>query len=203
MDRPQRLVATSAAGALLDARARRLAASASTVLVVGACTMVNASEMVTAPGPPPPEPMPLEDIADVVPRAEPPSASGNMLEYEQSGGWYRVLETSSGYDETGVASWYGRQFHGRRTSSGEAFDMYAVTAAHRTLPLPSYVQVTNLANGRTIVVRVNDRGPFHDPDRRIIDLSYAAAVKLGMAGSGTTNVRVRAVEPWQTRTSRW
>jgi rare lipoprotein A len=143
--------------------------------------------------------MPLEDIPDVVPRAEPPSASGNMLEYEQSGGWYRVLDTSRGYDETGVASWYGRQFHGRRTSSGEPFDMYAVSAAHRTLPLPSYVHVTNLDNGRSIIVRVNDRGPFHETDRRIIDLSYAAAVKIGMTGSGTANVRVRAMEPWQTR----
>jgi len=199
MERPQRLAATAAVRTLPRGRPRRLSAAASAVLVVGACTMVNSSELVTAPGPPPPEPMPLEDIPDVVPRAEPPSASGNMLEYEQSGGWYRVLDTSRGYDETGVASWYGRQFHGRRTSSGEPFDMYAVSAAHRTLPLPSYVHVTNLDNGRSIIVRVNDRGPFHEPDRRIIDLSYAAAVKIGMAGSGTANVRVRAMEPWQTR----
>lgn len=180
-------------------RHRRLVGAACAALVVGACSMVNTTRLETAPEPPAPEAMPLSDIPDVTPRAEPPSAYGNMLEYEQSGRWYRVRDTSRGYDETGIASWYGRQFHGRRTSSGEPFDMYAVTAAHRTLPLPSYVSVTNLDNGRTIVVRVNDRGPFHEPDRRIIDLSYAAAVKLGMTGSGTARVRVRAVEPWQTR----
>jgi len=139
------------------------------------------------------------DIPDAVPRAEPPSRSGNMAEYELRGRSYRVLDSSVGYDERGIASWYGADFHGRPTSSGEPYDMYQVTAAHRTLPLPSYVEVTNLANGRSVIVRVNDRGPFHDPDSRIIDVSYAAATKLGMVGSGTANVRVRAIEPWQTR----
>jgi rare lipoprotein A len=122
-----------------------------------------------------------------------------MAEYEQSGRSYRVLDSSVGYDEQGIASWYGADFHGRPTSSGEPYDMYLVTAAHRTLPLPSYVEVTNLANGRSVIVRVNDRGPFHDPDSRIIDVSYAAATKLGMVGTGTANVRVRAIEPWQRR----
>ena len=142
----------------------------------------------------------LERIADPVPRAEPPSRSGNAAQYEQFGVTYRVLDSSEDYDERGVASWYGEPFHGRRTSSGETYDMYAMTAAHRSLPLPSYVEVTNLANGQSVVLRVTDRGPFHDPDRRIIDVSYTAAVKLGMVGTGTAPVRVRALEPWQRRT---
>lgn len=122
-----------------------------------------------------------------------------MREYEQSGRWYRVLDSSYGYDERGVASWYGERFHGRATSSGETYDMYALTGAHRTLPIPTYVRVTNLANGRAVVLRVNDRGPFSDPDRRLIDVSYAAAQRLDMLREGTANVRVQAVEPWQYR----
>ena len=132
--------------------------------------------------------------------AEPPSRSGNMVEYEQNGRRYKVLDTSQGYDARGIASWYGEQFHGRPTSSGEPFDMNQASAAHRTLPLPSWVRITNLGNGRSVILRVNDRGPFADPDRRIIDVSYAAAVELGMVGTGTASVRVEAVEPWQTRT---
>jgi rare lipoprotein A len=140
-----------------------------------------------------------ESASDIVPRAEAPSARGNMVEYEQSGRRYRVLETSYGYDERGLASWYGRDFQGRPTSSGETFDMNRISAAHRTLPLPSWVEVTNLTNGRRLIVRINDRGPFHEPDRRIIDLSYAAAVRLGIDRAGTASVRVRAIEPWQYR----
>ena len=137
-----------------------------------------------------------------VPYAEPPSRGGNMEEYEVRGGRYRVLESSEGYDERGVASWYGEQFHGRPTSNGERFDMNVSSAAHRTLPLPSWVRVTNLATGRAILVRVNDRGPFHDTDRRIIDLSYAAANELGIVQTGTASVRVEAVEPFQVRRAR-
>ena len=122
-----------------------------------------------------------------------------MDQYRQNGRTYRPLDTSEGYDERGIASWYGEKFHGRPTSSGEPFDMNVPSAAHRTLPLPSWVRVTNLGNGRSVVVRVNDRGPFADPERRIIDVSYAAAVDLGMVGAGTASVRVQAVEPWQTR----
>ena len=168
----------------------RLTGITAVLVLASACTVIGSPEL-GAPRP--------EDIADAVPTAEPPSRGGNMLEYEQSGRTYRVLDSSYGYDERGIASWYGREFHGRSTSSGEAYDMNAMTAAHRTLPLPAYVEVTNLANGRSAVLRVNDRGPFSDPDRRIIDVSYAAAVRLGMVGSGTTPVRVRAVEPWQVR----
>lgn len=172
----------------------RLCGTASLLIVCSSCTMVGSPELVS----PPPAP---DDIANAVPRDEPPSESGNMAQYEQSGGVYRVLESSYGYDERGLASWYGEEFQGRPTSSGEPYDMNLMTAAHRTLPLPSYVEVTNLNNGRKAIVRVNDRGPFHEPEQRIIDVSYAAAVKLGMVGQGTAAVRVRALEPWQRRTS--
>ena len=104
---------------------------------------------------------------------------------------YAVLPSADGYDETGIASFYGNKFHGRRTSSLEVYDMYAFSAAHKTLPLPSFARVTNLANGKSVIVRVNDRGPFHDG--RIIDLSYAAAVKLGVDRTGTARVEVRGL----------
>jgi len=132
-------------------------------------------------------------LSDAVPRHEPRSRYGNPASYVVRGKRYHVMASSRGYVERGIASWYGKKFHGHRTSSGETFDMYAMTAAHKTLPLPSYVSVTNLKNGRRVVVRVNDRGPFHP--NRIIDLSYAAARKLGIAGHGTALVEVRALEP--------
>lgn len=132
-------------------------------------------------------------IPDAVPKQESLSPYGNPAEYEAGGHTYHVLKTSEGYEAEGVASWYGPNFQGRRTSSGETFDMYKMTAAHRTLPLPTYVEVTNLENGRKAIVRVNDRGPFKKD--RLIDLSYVAAVKLGVVGTGTARVRVRAVGP--------
>lgn len=135
----------------------------------------------------------LDTIADAVPRDEPLATSGNMREYEVLGRVYRTLDTPDGYVEEGVASWYGREFQGRSTSSGEPYDMYAMTAAHRTLPLPSYVEITNLDNGKVVVVRVNDRGPFHK--ERLIDVSYAAAHRLGLIATGTARVRVRALRP--------
>jgi len=173
-----------------------LRAGAALALTLSGCTMIGAPGAVAPPPPPP------SGIADVTPRRDPPARSGNMLEYEQDGRWYRVLESSDGYDERGTASWYGEPFHGRQTSSGEVFDMYALSAAHRTLPIPTYVRVTNLGNGRSVIVRVNDRGPFRDPGSRIIDLSYAAAIRLDMVRDGTAAVRVEAVEPWQSRTAR-
>jgi rare lipoprotein A len=154
--------------------------------------------MIGAPRTIVPPPLPT-GIADLTPRDEPPSRGGNVIEYEQSGRWYRVLDSSYGYDERGQASWYGEQFHGRPTSSGEMYDMHALSAAHRTLPIPTYVLVTNLDNGRSVILRVNDRGPFSDPDSRIIDVSYAAAIRLDMVRAGTADVRVQAVEPWQYR----
>lgn len=125
------------------------------------------------------------------PRPEPRSAYGNHSPYEVLGRTYRVMDSAAGYSESGVASWYGTKFHGRLTSSGEPYDLYQLTAAHRTLPLPTWVEVTRLDTGKTIIVRVNDRGPFH-PDR-IIDLSWAAASKLGMTELGTAPVEVRAI----------
>ncbi len=134
----------------------------------------------------------LSHTPDAVPRAE-PYRHANMRSYRVNGHTYHPMRTSRGYVERGIASWYGTKFHGRNTASGERYSMYAMTAAHRTLPLPSYVRVTNLENQRSVVVRVNDRGPFHQ--NRVIDLSYAAASKLGMLGKGTALVEVRAIDP--------
>lgn len=125
------------------------------------------------------------------PKPEARSAYGNHSPYEVLGRRYHVLNRAAGYREQGIASWYGTKFHGRLTSSGEPYDLYQMTAAHRTLPLPTWVEVTRLDTGKTIVVRVNDRGPFH-PDR-IIDLSWAAASKLGMTEQGTARVEVRSI----------
>lgn len=132
-------------------------------------------------------------VPDAVPRVEPRSRYGNPPAYTVFGQTYHVMDSSQGHVERGIASWYGRKFHGRKTSSGEPYDMLAMTAAHKTLPLPTYVRVTRLDNGRSVVVKVNDRGPFHA--NRIIDLSYAAAVKLGMQHSGTAPVEIRAIDP--------
>lgn len=144
---------------------------------------------------PPAPPQDPATIAEPVPRTEPRSARGNPPFYEVLGKRYFVLASADGYVERGVASWYGPGFHAANTSNGERYDMYAMTAAHKTLPLPSYVRVTNLRNGRSVVVRVNDRGPFKDG--RIIDLSYSAAAKLDMVREGTTFVEVRALAPRQ------
>jgi len=128
---------------------------------------------------------------DAVPRPEPKSRYGNGPNYEVLGKSYTVMPSSTGYKARGVASWYGKKFHGRLTSNREPYDMYAMTAAHKTLPLPTYVQVRNLRNNRTVVVRVNDRGPF--VHNRVIDLSYAAALKLDMVRDGTSLVEVTAI----------
>ncbi len=145
----------------------------------------------------PPEsltPPPIPDsVPDAIPRIEPRARSGNPPFYEVFGKRYYVLSSSVGYWERGVASWYGPGFHRVRTSTGEPYDMYAMTAAHKTLPLPAYVRVTNLLNGRSVVVRVNDRGPF--VGNRIIDLSYTAAAKLDMLRNGTAMVDVRTIDP--------
>ncbi len=135
-----------------------------------------------------------EQVARVpspIPRDEPRSRYGNPANYEVFGVDYQVMDSARGYQEQGKASWYGPGFHGKLTSTREKYDMYAMTAAHKSLPLPCYVEVTNLLNGRQIVVRVNDRGPF--VEGRIIDLSYVAAQKLDMVEAGTAPVRVRAL----------
>jgi rare lipoprotein A len=128
---------------------------------------------------------------DPVPRPEPRSKYGNGPVYEVLGKRYQVMGSSTGYRERGVASWYGRKFHGNLTSNREKYDMYEMTAAHKTLPLPTYVRVRNLRNNRSVIVRVNDRGPF--VHNRIIDLSYAAALKLDMIRDGTSLVEVTAI----------
>lgn len=132
-------------------------------------------------------------IPDAVPKWEPRARYGNHSPYKVLGKTYHVLPSAQGYREKGIASWYGKKFAGRATSSQEPYDPYAMTAAHKSLPLPSYVRVTNLDNGKRIVVRVNDRGPFHDG--RIIDLSFAAAHKLDYANRGTANVLVETLDP--------
>jgi rare lipoprotein A len=142
---------------------------------------------------PPPN---LDRIADAEPRIEPLNRAANNP-YSVFGRQYAPFRALQPYRQRGIASWYGRKFHGQRTSSGERYDMYAMTAAHTILPIPSYARVTNLKNGRSVIVRVNDRGPFHSG--RIIDLSYAAANKLGYVGAGSAQVEVEAILPEDTR----
>ena len=132
-------------------------------------------------------------IPEVIPEPVNRTMAGNRSPYTVLGKTYQVMATEEGYSERGIASWYGEKFHGHQTSNGEIFDMYKVSAAHKSLPIPSYARVTNLENNRSIIVRVNDRGPFHGD--RLIDLSYAAAVKLGYAARGTTRVHLEAIVP--------
>ncbi len=132
----------------------------------------------------------LDAIPDAKPRTEPLHKFANRP-YDRFGKTYTPLASAAGFKQRGLASWYGKKFHGQKTSSGELYDMYAMTAAHPTLPIPSYVRVTNLANRKSVVVRVNDRGPFHGD--RIIDLSYAAAHKLGFVQRGSAEVEVESI----------
>jgi rare lipoprotein A len=134
----------------------------------------------------------LDAIPDAVPRDEPLNSFANRS-YSALGSTYTPQTERRPYSEEGLASWYGRRFNGQKTASGERYDMYAMTAAHPTLPIPSYARITSLANGKSVVVRINDRGPFHS--KRIIDLSYTAAYKLGFLGSGSSRVRVESLDP--------
>ena len=179
---------------------RALAAPLTLAVAVGLAACFSAPPRPPGPTPnsvvPPeslsPPPMP-DSVPDAMPRIEPRARNGNPPFYDVFGKRYYVLSSSVGYWERGVASWYGPGFHKVRTSTGEPYDMYAMTAAHKTLPLPAYVRVTNLQNGRSVVVRVNDRGPF--VGNRIIDLSYTAAAKLDMLRNGTAMVEVRTLDP--------
>jgi len=139
-------------------------------------------------------------IINATPKVEARSRGGNFTPYTVLGKTYRVMKTAKGYKERGGASWYGTKFHGRLTSNGERYNMYEMTAAHKSLPIPTYVSVKNLDNGREIIVRVNDRGPFHEG--RIIDLSYAAASKIGMLKKGTARVEVVAIDPREWKKSK-
>lgn len=141
----------------------------------------------------PDRPLDVSHIKEPVPRHEIRTRAGNVSPYTVLGKTYQVMDDPRGYKSRGVASWYGKKFHGRRTSNGEVYDMYGMTAAHKTLPIPSYVRVTNLKNYRSIIVRVNDRGPFHEG--RVIDLTYTGAKKLGFENAGTAEVSVEYIDP--------
>jgi rare lipoprotein A len=184
---------------------RRLAclAISALLLLFAGCALVGGRGPGRAPSPStpvPPAPVPgtappadIAAIPDAVPRFEARSRNGNPPFYTVQGRRYALLATPQGYVERGVASWYGPGFHGVSTSMGEPYDMYAMTAAHKTLPIPCYARITNLVNGRSVVVRINDRGPF--VANRLIDLSYTAAAKLDMLRAGTAMVEVRVVTP--------
>ncbi|WP_110687516.1 septal ring lytic transglycosylase RlpA family protein [Salinicola aestuarinus] len=141
----------------------------------------------------PQSPQDVANVPDAVPRVEPRSRGGNRSTYTVWGKTYHVLSDPTGYEAVGQASWYGTKFQGYDTANGESYDMYKMSAAHRTLPLPSYARVTNLDNDRTVIVRINDRGPFHED--RLIDLSYAAAARLDILKGGTGRVKVEAIDP--------
>lgn len=157
-------------------------------LILASCSTVHPSE----DGPPPYD-VDVSKIPNAIPKAESRSRYGNPNSYVVAGKRYRVMKTSKGYEATGIASWYGTKFHGFKTSSGESYDMLGMTAAHTSLPLPTYVAVTNLKNNKQVIVKVNDRGPFEK--NRLIDLSYVAARKLGFSGTGTGLVKVVAIDP--------
>ena len=175
---------------------RKTIQRAAALLVISSCLVACSNlktgvQMDDAPA----NPRDISDVPNAVPQNEPLSRYGNPESYKVYGKTYYTLPSSKDYKERGTASWYGTKFHGKRTSSGEPYDLYAMTAAHKTLPLPTYVEVTNLKNGRSVIVKVNDRGPFHDD--RLIDLSYTAAAKLDILPYGTGQVEVRAIDTEQ------
>jgi rare lipoprotein A len=168
-----------------------------TILLLSGCATTKRTK---TDGPPKRIPANLLRTPDAVPKLEPLSRYGNRFgkngrsnSYVALKKRYHVLPTSRGYKARGMASWYGTQFHGRKTSSGEPYNMFAMTAAHPTLPLPTYAKVTNLLSGKSVVVKITDRGPFHP--NRLIDLSYVAAAKLGILGHGTGYVEVVSIDP--------
>ncbi len=178
---------------------RTLSAVIATLIIVTAgCSLHKPATLPTITEPKDGPPKNIQDISqipDAIPKIEARARYGNHSPYKVLGKTYRVMKSAVGYKQDGIGSWYGEKFAGRKTSSFEPYDPYAMTAAHKSLPLPSYVRVTNLENNREIVVKVNDRGPFHDD--RIIDLSYAAASKLGYMDKGTARVRVEFINPYE------
>ncbi|MBS0352197.1 MAG: septal ring lytic transglycosylase RlpA family protein [Proteobacteria bacterium] len=167
--------------------------SLATLLGLTACSTVpvQTQPKLTKKDGPPPGPVDVSQLQNAVPKYEPKCRYGNPSVYTAEGKQYYVLASAKGYSKVGIASWYGTKFHGKLTSSHEPYNMLAMTAASPTLPLPTYVRVTNLENGRQVIVKVNDRGPFAND--RIMDLSYAAAKKLGYAEKGTAKVKVDAI----------
>jgi rare lipoprotein A len=165
-------------------------------LCLGACgSTSNPGGYYKDDGPHERPPANFDRVADAVPRAEPLHKFANRP-YEALGKNYVPMTSLQPFKQRGLASWYGKRYHGRKTSSGEIYDMYAMSAAHPTLPIPSYARVTNVANGKSVVVRINDRGPFRS--ERIIDLSYVAAHKLGLIQAGQGRVEVEAIVPGRT-----
>lgn len=180
-----------------------LVLAAAVALILGGCSSTPPKKMPPVAktksggyylddGPEANPPSNLDSIPDAVPRHEPLHRFANRS-YVALGNTYTPRTERQATRQEGLASWYGRRFHGKKTASGELYDMYAMTAAHPTLPIPSYARVTALDTGKTVVVRINDRGPFHS--NRIIDLSYTAAHKLGYLGRGSTRVRVEGIDP--------
>jgi rare lipoprotein A len=171
------------------------------VLLLAACgTTTQRGGYYQGDGPPDRPPSDVASTPDAVPKVEPFLTRANRP-YVALGRSYTPLTTDVAFRERGLASWYGKQFHGNRTASGEIYDMFAMTAAHPTLPLPSYVRVTGVRNGHSIIVRVNDRGPFKSD--RIIDLSYAAASRLGFVASGTAQVEIERITHAQIASGEW
>jgi rare lipoprotein A len=184
--------------ALDAALARALAAALALGLLLAGCG--TPPRPVVRDGPPRAVPAGLDQVPDAVPRLEPLRVGGPNKPYEVLGRWYAPASTDIAWRERGLASWYGAKFHGRPTASGEVYDMFAMTAAHKTLPIPSYARVRNPASGREVIVRVNDRGPF--VDGRIIDLSYTAALRLGLLG-GVAPVEVVRLTHDEIRSGVW
>ena len=160
-------------------------------LIVTACSSSNSGRYTMANDQAPSSAPDVTKVEDAHPKYEAYSRGGNKSNYTVLGKSYQVMDTGKGYRSSGTASWYGSKFHGHLTSNGETYDMYSMSAAHKSLPLPSYVKVTNLANNKEVIVRVNDRGPFHED--RIIDLSYAAAHRLDMLKTGTARVAIEVI----------
>ncbi|GAC1628805.1 MAG: septal ring lytic transglycosylase RlpA family protein [Nevskia sp.] len=158
----------------------------------GSVPIANPDEKDSAPGLDE-IPANVSGVPDAVPQAEGRSPYGNPSSYEVYGKRYEILSDARGFRERGYASWYGKKFHGKRTSSGVPYNMFAMTGAHKTLPIPSYARVTNVSNGRSVVIKINDRGPFHEG--RIVDLSYAAASRLDMLSHGSTLVELEVITP--------
>lgn len=166
------------------------------ILLLGACgALPDRDNIVYNRDSAPAHSVDIASIPNAEPRIVPYSRYGNPTSYVVNGRRYKVMANSSNFQQQGTASWYGTKFHGRKTSSGEPYDMFAMTAAHKSLPLPTWVEVTNKKNNKRIIVKVNDRGPFVDD--RILDLSFAAATKLGVVATGTAPVTIRAIDPAQ------
>lgn len=167
------------------------------ILIVGICLVFIQACAIHPGGDGPGKNINPDDIKQPIPKKLEYSRYGNPKKYTVFGKTYFVKDSHLGYNQTGMGSWYGTQFHGKKTSTQETYNMYAMTAAHKTLPIPCYAEVTNLDNGKKVIVKINDRGPFHEG--RIIDLSYAAAAKLDYLKKGTARVRVRTIDANQVR----